>query len=330
MPERDREAIALAHLTRAVLYEGFALYPYRASSAKNARRILFGTLWPEAYEGGDRSRASAQMLVRGDSPTVRATTRFLRLEDPPREETTTADVTFERLAPDLARLTVVAANRTPIEAGASLEDAERLAFGAAHVVLEIENGSFVSVIDPPAELADIPLVQDGLHPVLLGKKGDTRTMLAAPIILYDHPEIAPESAGDLFDATEIEEILSLRVFTLTDAEKAELRADPRRRGLLERVESLSADDYARLHGAFRDRGLLRQGTRVRLNPRTRADAFDVLLRGMEATVQTIEHTVDGRELVCVTIDRDPGKDLGELGLPGHRFFFARDEMEVLA
>ena len=321
-------------LARAVLYEGFALYPYRASSSKNARRILFGTLWPERWREaqayGERSRASAQMLVRGAVPIVRATTRFLHLDDPPREQAIPAAVSFEPLAADLRRVTVEIANHCPIAEDASREEAERAAFGAAHVVLEVEGGEWVSVIDPPAELAGVPLVQDGLHPVLLGKKGDARTMLAAPIILYDHPEIAPESAGDLFDATEIEEILSLRVFTLTDAEKAELRADPRRRGLLERIESLSADDYARLHGAFRNRGLLRQGTRVRLNPRSRADAFDVLLRGMEATVQTIEHTVDGRELVCVTIDRDPGKDLGELGLPGHRFFFARDEMEVLA
>jgi hypothetical protein len=239
-------------------------------------------------------------------------------------------VTVERLSGDLSRVTVTIANRTPIAKDAPRDEAERHAFGAAHAVLDVDDGAWLSVIDPPEGVGDVPLAQDGLHPVLLGKKGDTRTMLAAPIILYDYPEVAPESTGDLFDALEIEEILSLRIFTLTDAEKAELRADPRRRGLLERIESLAPEDYARLHGAFRDRGLLRHGTRVRLHPRTRADAFDVLLRGMEATVQTIEHTVDGRELVCVTIDRDPGKDLGELGLPGHRFFFARDEMEVLA
>jgi len=64
-------------------------------------------------------------------------------------------------------------------------------------------------------------------------------MLCSPIILYDYPQVAPESAGDLFDSTEIDEILSLRILTLTDDEKAEIReGDDRARGILERTESL--------------------------------------------------------------------------------------------
>ena len=55
-------------------------------------------------------------------------------------------------------------------------------------------------------------------------------MLCSPIILYDYPKIAPESAGDFFDGTEMDEMLTLRVLTLTDAEKQEMRnGDPRAR-----------------------------------------------------------------------------------------------------
>ena len=64
----------------------------------------------------------------------------------------------------------------------------------------------------------------GLWPVLVGEEGSRSAMLAAPIILYDYPRVAPESHGDLFDATEIDEILTLRILTLTDAEKAEMAA----------------------------------------------------------------------------------------------------------
>jgi hydrogenase maturation protease len=78
-------------------------------------------------------------------------------------------------------------------------------------------------------------------------------MLSSPIILYDYPEVAPESPGDLFDGTEIDEILTLRILTMTDQEKEEMRhADERARGILERTESLPQEHLAKLHGAMRD------------------------------------------------------------------------------
>jgi hypothetical protein len=77
-------------------------------------------------------------------------------------------------------------------------------------------------------------------------------MLCSPIILYDYPKIAPESAGDFFDGTEMDEMLTLRVLTLTDAEKREMRnGDPRARRILERTESLSAESMLKAHGVIR-------------------------------------------------------------------------------
>ncbi len=77
-------------------------------------------------------------------------------------------------------------------------------------------------------------------------------MLSSPIILYDHPEVAPESQGDLFDATEIDEILALRVLTLTDDEKDEARrTDARAAAIVDRIDAMSPEVWARLHGAMR-------------------------------------------------------------------------------
>ena len=78
-------------------------------------------------------------------------------------------------------------------------------------------------------------------------------MLSSPIILYDYPLVADESPGDLFDATEIDEILTLRILTLSDAEKEEMRrSGDRERELLHRVESLTPEQLIKLHGTMRD------------------------------------------------------------------------------
>jgi hydrogenase maturation protease len=91
-----------------------------------------------------------------------------------------------------------------------------------------------------------------VFPVLVGEAGQRDTMLASPIILYDYPQIAPESAGDLFDGTEIDEILSLRIMTMTDDEKREMcESDERARQMLERTESLPAEQFMKMHGALR-------------------------------------------------------------------------------
>ena len=92
----------------------------------------------------------------------------------------------------------------------------------------------------------------GTWPVLVGEAGVRDCMLSSPIILYDYPQIAPESSGDLFDGTEIDEILSLRIMTLTKEEKREVRAsDERARQILERTENMPAEQFMKLHGVVR-------------------------------------------------------------------------------
>jgi hypothetical protein len=75
---------------------------------------------------------------------------------------------------------------------------------------------------------------------------------------------------------------------------------------------------------------VRAGDRIRLHPRGRADILDLALAGKTATVETIEQDFDGRVYLAVTVDDDPGKDLGALRQPGHRFFFSPDEVEPLS
>ena len=121
------------------------------------------------------------------------------------------------------------------------------------MLLGVDDGEFVSMLDPDegAEVAVAGCAGDGTWPVLIGD--DARVMLAAPIILYDRPEIAPESDGDLCDATEIDEILALRILTLTDDEKAEARATDRRAAaIVDRIDDMTPDALARLHGTMRE------------------------------------------------------------------------------
>ncbi len=92
----------------------------------------------------------------------------------------------------------------------------------------------------------------GTYPVLVGEEGSHDCMLSSPIILYDYPQIAPESAGNLYDGTEIDEILTLRIMTLTDEEKHEMRgADERARQILERTETLPVEQLMKMHGAMK-------------------------------------------------------------------------------
>jgi hypothetical protein len=134
-------------------------------------------------------------------------------------------------------------------------------FCSAHVVLRAEAGAFVSLADPPGRLrqAAAECQNDGAWPVPVGVPGDQTTMLASPIILEDHPRIAPESPGDLFDGGEIDQLLVLNILSLTDEEKAEMRAsDPRAREILERTEALGPEQLMRLHGAIREFAAVRQ------------------------------------------------------------------------
>jgi hydrogenase maturation protease len=323
----------------AVLYEGYMLWPYRRSALKNQKPFGFGDLDPD---GTPLMRAQC-LLEGGDPARVEVTARFLQtvgsegverevgpgpISFPPLAGELT--VAVDRVGPHLHRLTVELVSRAGV-------------LRAAHAMLRAPDGAFVSLTDPPERLRDAAEAcgNIGVWPVLVGEPGSADTMLCSPIILEDHPRIAPESPGDLYDGGEIDGLLRLSIMSLTDAEKAEIRAgDPRARAILERTESLTEDELMALYGFRQERPApdavvvdgveLRRRSRVRLKPRPRADIFDVALAGRTAMIESIEHDTDGNVQLAVTVDDDPGRDLGERRQPGHRFFFRTEEVEPLA
>jgi hypothetical protein len=270
---------------------------------------------------GDR----AGRVVRESCPVVAA----LRLEVEP------AAAPFR-----LHRLRCVLEN-TSAAVPASRPEALRSSLVAAHTLFAVRGGRFVSLLEPPLWATEAAAACDNVHtfPVLCGRD----VVLSSPIILYDHPRIAPESPGPLFDSGEIDEILSLRTLTLTEEEKREARAtDPQAAALLDRVDSLPDELLARLHGAVRSlRPVPPQpqplvvggvritvGSRVRLQPRRHGtDAQDRFLAGRTATVDEVLDDVDDGRFVAVTLDDDPGADL--LREYGRHYQFSPDEIEAL-
>ena len=263
------------------------------------------------------------------------------------------------VAPGVFRLTVRIDNFTPVVDPESSEDKEAArwrAFASTHTILGVCGGAFISLIDPPDELKDAAGAcnNQGTWPVLAGAEGTTDTILSSPIILYDYPQVAPESPGDLFDATEIDEILTLRILAMTDDEKRDMAGlDARARALLERTQALTAADMARLHGTRRELRStaapqtaeppptfkpelaflhaggrdLAVGDRVRLRPKSGADIFDLVLKDEMAVIEAIERDFDDKVHVAVVLDADPGREFGLDRMPGHRFFFSPDEIE---
>jgi hypothetical protein len=135
--------------------------------------------------------------------------------------------------------------------GGARDEALRRSLLSAHSLLGLSSGHFISLLDPPEWARLLVASCDNRHtwPVLMG---GADVMMSSPIILYDQPEIAAESPGDLYDALEIDEILSLRTMTLTDEEKTEARAtDPRAAAIIDRVDTMSSEILSRLHGALR-------------------------------------------------------------------------------
>jgi hypothetical protein len=304
-------------IARAVLYEGYLLYPYRPSAIKNRQRFNFGVVYPQSYGLAHNEPWSMQTecLAMGDAQTlVEARVRFLHLlsrekssdranwqeaverevfapeigldchdsyevqywfqrevkKDKSivrRQESVNGliEIGAERVAERLFRLTVRILNLTPWEAasksGMEIYDeedrgearAEMLlrALISTHTILSIRGGEFFSLLDPPDEWREAAAAcrNVGTYPVLVGEEGEGDCLLSSPIILYDYPQIAPESAGDLFDGTEIDEILTLRLLTLTDDEKREMsESDELARQILERSEALTAEQLLKMHG----------------------------------------------------------------------------------
>ncbi len=343
-------------IARAVLYEGYLLYPYRESALKNQQRWNFGVLFPPAWAaartGSDRSYFQMECLAEAaEAATLSILVRFLQVQA--QGEAVERQVALDRLPladhksafsfqplegqielaagrveAGLYRLRLRVHNATPARCTARNE-ALLFSLASAHAVVAIENGAFISQTDPGStfEAAAAQCQNTGVWPILVGDKGARDTVLASPIILYDYPQIAPESSGDLFDSTEIDEILSLRILTLTDAEKNELRkSDQRARALLERVEDNPHDRLMQLHGRMSGVGW-KKGDRVRLRPSKHADIFDTLLDGKIAIIEAIEQDFEGNLHFAVVLEDDPGRDLGEMRQIGHRFFFSPAEIE---
>jgi hypothetical protein len=339
----------LEKIANAVLYEGFLLYPYRKSSVKNQQRWHFGTLGPVG--GADAHNMQTECLVEGaGEAAIGAKVRFLQQEVeremelgevPLHSETQRRVFSFSpiqaeleiastRVSEKVFRLTIRIMN---LSEGLG---ADRLML-SVHTLLGVRGGAFLSLLDPPEEYraAAAACRNIGTWPVLAGREGERCLMLSSPIILYDYPQIAPESAGDLFDGTEIDEILTLRVLTLSEEEKREVCAgDDRARAILERTEALPPEALAKMHGAIR--GLrnasklnFREGDRVRLHPRKKADIFDIALDGKIAIVESVESDFENNIHLAVTVEDDPGRDFGVARQIGHRFFFGPEEVELL-
>ncbi|QGK69722.1 hypothetical protein GIY23_09515 [Allosaccharopolyspora coralli] len=349
----------------AVLYEGYLLYPYRASAAKNQVRWQFGVLAPPVFaseEAGEFATARTECVMDArPGATVRIRLRFLhvqqrRVEDEsgrsvdsvtvegreirpwteavevehdvtvPLDEAAGSERGFDVEIPgvvdvepvqDVTATTVgrIVRDRQPVSAclvvGAeplrnpfggyrlrveirnttswrepdpNRDEALRRSLVAAHLVLGVGPGRFVSSTDPPewAKPFVDECVNERTWPVLIGSDERSEVMLSAPIILYDDPAIAPESAQPLFDGTEIDEILTLRTLALTDEEKREARmTDDRARELLDAVEDMPGAVLERLHGTMR---YFRDATASRPDSGATDEGAPIAAPGMEPDV----------------------------------------------
>jgi hypothetical protein len=298
-----RDLEAARRIADAVLYEGYLLYPYRASAVKNRLRWQFGVYVPPGFTATEEPYAAQTECLLDGGETVHVRSRFLHVQARTSEDAAPYDEAAEReidvawkvaglLAAERVHDTTIPGGRETVDGvtrtwepldvrirasaarlpgpygavrlrlrlentsawtGEERTEALRRSLVAAHTFLAVTGGTFVSLADPPewARPAAEGCENLSTWPVLI----EDDLVLSSPIILEDRPRIAPESPGDLFDATEIDEILSLRTLTLTDEEKAEARAtDPRAAEIIDRVGAMPPELLERLHGAIRSRG----------------------------------------------------------------------------
>lgn len=349
----------------AVLYEGYLLYPYRASAAKNQVRWQFGVIAPPAFASadvGEYTTARTECIVDArPGATVRLRLRFLHVqqrcvEDESGKMVDSLSVEDREIRPwneavevehdvavavddvvvadrrlvveilgavdvetvqDVTATTVgrIVRDRQPVsaclmvgaeplagpfggyrlrveirnttnwrESAPSRDEALRRSLVAAHLVLGVSPGLFVSSTDPPewAKPFVDGCVNERTWPVLIGARDRSEVMLSAPIILYDDPAIAPESAQPLFDGTEIDEILTLRTLALTDEEKREARmTDARACELLDAVEDMPGAVLERLHGTMRS---FREATGSQQDSEAAVEVVSAAAPGMEPEV----------------------------------------------
>jgi hypothetical protein len=354
-------------LVSSLLYEGYALYPYTPSAIKNSTPTPFGIVYPPAY--AERSTATFDHVrldcaLRAGAERVTATVRFLQAGGAERRIDLVADeepTPFEfdglsgraRLRTDPlpdggTRVRCCVHNTTDMPDAAVADRAAALLHSllSTHVLVRAEGGRFASPLDAGLESVNT-------YPVLASDSDDA--VMGAAIILPDHPQIAPESKGNLFDNTEIEEALLLHVHVLSDGERAEIEMsdDPALRAMLARADAATPQDFMALHGrlemkekpelragyepsGFKPDGELeveidgvvhRVGSRVRLQPGRGGDTLDSLLTGRVATIGKIFIDYDGRTYLGVTVDDDPAAEL--FGETGRFLFFGPEEVEVV-
>jgi hypothetical protein len=345
-------------LVDTLLYEGYALYPYTPGATKNATPTPFGIVYPPAYAETLPSaydHLELRCVVEGDDPEIDCEVRFLapsgeRHRAEPQRATGTGDFRFGelRVRVELSRselgesrseVALRVENHTPAPAGLERGEALRRSLISTHPLLTVRCGRFLSQLDAPCQSVNT-------WPVLVSRGDDA--MLGAAIILPDHPQIAPESRGTLFDNTEIEEALVLHVQALSDAERAEIeRQDPAVREMVERAGAVTPDELLKLHGrmtleppqpsaAVRDptRGLpeveadgvvFRRGDRAVVRPGLDADLHARMLEGRTVTVERIYRDYDGRIHLGVALD-EPGQEI--LRDTGRFLWFFPPELEV--
>jgi len=388
---------SIEELVRSLLYEGYALYPY-TPGVKNATPTPFGIVYPPAYAEAQPAAFSMlrlEAVLQADPDALlHGTVLFLQATGERHEATersielgpiTLAELTrgvvregfgfpmddgrlsgrlamrAEALSPELARIRLCVHNETELAdaAEASRGEALRHSLVSTHPLLEVETGRLISPLERHGPEGEAALACEPLNtfPVLLGD--EDRAILGAAIVLPDHPELAPESLGNLFDNTEIEEALLLHVHALSEDEREEISAqDPAVREMIERAEATTGDQIMGLHGRLTytepdadqrhanggppkpppgldeiqgEREIAAAGTTVRLGdkivlrPGTEGDVYDKILDGRMATVERIYRGYDERIYLGVTVDDDPGQEL--LRETGRFLFFFADEVE---
>ena len=175
-------------------------------------------------------------------------------------------LTAEQVEANVFKLRIEIENTTPDTGSVtSRRDVVLLqSFISTHTIVQVRHGAFISLLEPPEAAQAFVKECSNLHtwPVLVGNAGERTVLLSSPIILYDYPQIAPESPGPLFDGGEIDEILSLRILTLSDEEKEQMRQDEHTREILERTESLTPEQFMKMHGIIRNLHPISEGENV--------------------------------------------------------------------
>lgn len=349
----------LDELVDTLLWEGHQLYPYTPQATKNATPTPFGIVYPPAYAHGSPhrfARLKLQCIALGTDAFSAAVHCLVegearRVDVAPGEDVAftfgpvhgRAEMGVEDVA-GLRRVTVAVHNTTVVAGDLTRAQALGRSLLSTHVVARCgAGGRFLSPVDPPEDMATAVLTCANVntHPVLATPQDDA--VLGAAIILPDHPQIAPESRGSLFDATEIEEALLLHVLALSDGERDQLAgADPAVKAMIERAVAATPADIMALHGRVTvpgpadeeirgeaqvtvDGRTLHRGDHVILRPEAHRNARDHLLEGRRATIERIYVDYDDAVHLCVTVDDDPGQQL--MRDTGRYLYFKPDEVE---